>query len=70
MKLRKCLGVLLLTTAGGTALAQSLDNHLSTFFVGRVKYGKNEGRDCSGVGQNMVKLVSQVSTIFTLSTSK
>jgi hypothetical protein len=46
-----------------SAAAQSLDDQLSSFFLGRVKYSKNDGRDCEGVGVNMAKLVSQVSTI-------
>lgn len=45
------------------AAGQSLDDRLASFFMGRVKYSKNDGRDCTGVGINMAKLVSQVSTI-------
>lgn len=35
----------------------------ATFFMGRIKYSNNDGNDCRGVGENMAKLVSQVSTI-------
>jgi hypothetical protein len=35
----------------------------ATFFMGRVRYSNNDGNDCSGVGQELVKLVSRVSTI-------
>ena len=31
--------------------------------MGRLKYSKNNGNDCKGVGKNMVKLVSRASTI-------
>ena len=35
----------------------------ATFFMGRIRYSNNDGNDCSGVGENLVKLVAQVSTI-------
>lgn len=47
----------------GVAAAQSLDDQLASFFMGRVRYSRNDGADCTGVGRNMTKLVSQVSTI-------
>ena len=50
-------------TVGSCAVAQSLDDQLSSFFMGRIRYSKNDGKDCTGVGRNMTKLVSQVSTI-------
>jgi hypothetical protein len=31
--------------------------------MGRIKYSKNDGNDCGGVGQELMKLVSRVSTI-------
>jgi len=48
--------------------AQSPDGNVpldpnTSFFMGRIKYSKNNGNDCSGVGQNLTKLVSEVSTI-------
>ncbi len=47
----------------GTALAQGPGDRLATFFVGRLQFGQNKGRDCGDVGQAMAKLVAQVSTI-------
>jgi hypothetical protein len=49
--------------AGATLFAQSPGNGGATFFMGRLQYSKNQGRDCAGVGKNMVQLVAQVSTI-------
>jgi hypothetical protein len=48
---------------GAVSLAQAPGNRLTTFFMGRIKYSKNNGNDCAGVGKNMARLVSQVSTI-------
>ncbi len=44
-------------------MAQQSDDKLATFFVGRVKYSKNDGNDCSGVGKDLIQLVSRTSTI-------
>jgi len=57
------LSLLVLAAAGSAMFAQAPDDRLATFFVGRVSYGENEGRDCGDVGQAMAKLVAQVSTI-------
>ena len=35
----------------------------ATFFMGRLKYSKNSGNDCTGVGENLTRLVSGASTI-------
>lgn len=35
----------------------------ATFFMGRVKYSSNDGNDCTGVGQDLMKLVSRASTV-------
>lgn len=43
--------------------ARGLGDRHATFFMGRIKYSNNDGNDCRGVGENMAKLVSQVSTI-------
>ncbi len=51
------------TLAVSLAVAQTLEERQATFFMGRVKYSNNDGNDCPGVGQNMAKIVSQVSTI-------
>lgn len=39
------------------------EDKLATFFMGRVKYASNDGRDCGGVGEDLMKLVSRASTI-------
>lgn len=44
-------------------LAQPNDLQHGSFFMGRVCYSSNDGNDCSGVGRNMVQLVSQISTV-------
>jgi hypothetical protein len=49
--------------AGTLSFAQAPGNKQTTFFMGRIKYSKNNGNDCAGVGKNMARLVSQVSTI-------
>jgi hypothetical protein len=35
----------------------------STFFMGRVRYSSNDGNDCGGVGQDLMRLVSRASTL-------
>ena len=45
------------------ARGQSGDDKLATFFMGRLKYSSNDGNDCGGVGQDLMKLVSRASTI-------
>lgn len=47
----------------GAAMAQAPGDNQATFFVGRVSFGQNAGRDCGDIGQAMAKLVAQVSTI-------
>src|SRR6266702_5618212 len=46
-----------------TAFPQGLDEKQATFFMGRVKYSSNDGNDCGGVGQDLMKLVSRASTL-------
>ena len=46
-----------------TAVAQTTDDKQATFFMGRVRYSANDGNDCSGVGQELMQLVSRASTI-------
>ncbi len=50
--------------AGSVAMAQSLEDRFSSFFMGRVKYSQNIGADCSHVGQNMAKLLAEVTTFY------
>ncbi|MDB6028363.1 MAG: hypothetical protein JWM68_4586 [Verrucomicrobiales bacterium] len=45
-----------------SASAQKNDK-LATFFMGRLKYSENDGKDCSGVGDDLMKLVSRASTL-------
>jgi Domain of unknown function (DUF4159) len=51
---------LLLETA---AVAQAQDDKQATFFMGRVRYSANDGNDCGGVGQDLMRLVSRASTL-------
>src|SRR6516162_3558429 len=59
------LVTLLLTLAALPASPQSVptDDKQATFFMGRVKYSSNDGNDCGGVGQDLMKLVSRASTL-------
>jgi hypothetical protein len=59
---------LLLAAALGCLLAlpgysQGHDDKQTTFFMGRLKYSNNDGDDCSGVGEDLMKLVSSASTL-------
>jgi uncharacterized protein DUF4159 len=54
---------LLLALLPGTLHAQTALDKLSTFWVGRLQFGQNEGGDCGDVGQDLVKLVSRASSI-------
>jgi len=63
MTCRYLLTTLFASAVAATTFAQPPHNRLTTFFVGRLKYAKNSGNDCSGVGRNMIDLVSQVSTV-------
>jgi Domain of unknown function (DUF4159) len=66
MRTKTALGWLLLACLLGLApdvLAQNRGDRHATFFMGRVKYSNNDGNDCRGVGENLARLVSQVSTI-------
>jgi hypothetical protein len=40
-----------------------LEDKQATFFMGRVRYSSSEGNDCSGVGEDLMRLVSRVSTL-------
>ncbi len=42
--------------------ADSTDKN-TTFFVGRLKYSQNDGNDCSGVAEELGRLLSRASTI-------
>ena len=45
-----------------SSYAQQNDK-LATFFMGRLKYSHNDGDDCTGVGGDLMKLVSRASTL-------
>ncbi len=60
---RSLLVLAVLFACGATAMAQSTDDRTATFFMGRVKYGRNQGRDCASVGRNLADLMSRVTTI-------
>src|SRR4051812_46076603 len=47
-----------------SAFAQTAEDKQATFFMGRIKYSSsNEGNDCPGVGQDLMRLVSRASTL-------
>jgi hypothetical protein len=46
-----------------TQRGRGYHNPAGTFFLGRLKYGKNHGRDCGMVGVDLIKLLSRVSTL-------
>ena len=58
-----CSLLLCITVAATSAFGQSTDDKQATLFMGRVKYSSSDGNDCSGVGQELMQLVSRASTI-------
>src|SRR2546421_6896755 len=60
---RIAFGLLLIIQAVSAAPSQRSDDKQATFFMGRVKYSSNDGNDCGGVGQDLMKLVSRASTL-------
>jgi len=58
----RCCGAIVVAITG-LALAQGPTSPLATFSVGRVRYSRNDGRDCGDVGRSMASLVAQVSTV-------
>ncbi len=57
------LTVYLVLHLASPALGQGTGDNLATYFMGRVKYSSNDGNDCGGVGQDLMKLVSRASTL-------
>ena len=59
------IGCLFLAPVAGAekAAEKAVDNARPTFFVGRIKYSKNDGDDCSGVGKDLIQLVSKNLTV-------
>src|SRR5256714_10919216 len=62
LKMKLSLTLSILLTALPTT-PQGLDDKQATFFMGRVKYSTNDGNDCGGVGQDLMRLVSRASTL-------
>jgi hypothetical protein len=59
---RGLLATLLLAGLPAALPGQSADR-LSTFFVGRLQFGENQGGDCGDVGHDLINLVSRASSI-------
>src|SRR5215475_2635214 len=53
----------LLTLLPLSVFSQSPDDKQATFFMGRIRYSSNDGNDCGGVGQDLMRLVSRASTL-------
>jgi hypothetical protein len=62
-RLLLALPALLLAFSCTGVWAQPAEDKQATFFMGRVKYSANDGNDCPGVGQDLMKLVSRASTL-------
>src|SRR5580765_2015428 len=58
-----CLAAFVLFAFPLRSLPQASDDKQATFFMGRIKYSANDGNDCGGVGQDLMKLVSRASTL-------
>src|SRR5215469_11928328 len=52
----------LLLLPARSVFAQAEDKQ-ATFFMGRIKYSQNDGNDCGGVGEDLMRLVSRTSTL-------
>jgi hypothetical protein len=62
--LRPILLILLAQLAAALPVfSQAFDDKQATFFMGRVKYSSSDGNDCSGVGQELMQLITRASTI-------
>jgi hypothetical protein len=63
MKTRRVYLAVILCLAAFIGQSQTKDDKQATFFMGRLKYSENDGDDCSGVGQDLMRLVSRASTL-------
>ena len=63
MKIRPLLIGVLLCLSTAMAWSQTKDEKQATFFMGRLKYSSDDGNDCSGVGEDLMKLVSSATTL-------
>src|SRR5712691_6464076 len=59
--LRSTLFALALLTI--PTFSQAAEDKQATFFMGRIRYSSNDGNDCGGVGQDLMRLVSRASTL-------
>lgn len=55
--------LLMMLLAPAVLPAQDHGDRTSTFFVGRLQFSENSGRECGDVGLDLVNLVSRASTI-------
>src|SRR5579859_5808600 len=46
-----------------SAFTEDAPDKQAMFFMGRICYSSNDGNDCGGVGQDLMRLVSQASTL-------
>lgn len=62
---KRLLKAILPVLLGASTLAQNspVEDKQATFFMGRLKYSSNDGNDCGGVSQDLMRLVSKVSTL-------
>ena len=65
MRVIPLLLLLALSPLGVTFMgrAQGTDDKEATFFMGRIRYSSSDGTDCTGVGRELMQLVSRASTI-------
>ena len=56
-------GLFGLLIGSATIFAQDHGSRASTFFVGRLQFSENSGRECGDVGLDLVRLVSRASSI-------
>jgi hypothetical protein len=63
MRTRTLLMALVICFTTCAARPESKDELQATFFMGRLKYSDNDGNDCSGVGEDLMKLVSSATTL-------
>ena len=57
------LFLLLMLALGLPLFAGDSEDKNTTFFVGRLKFSQNDGNDCSGVAEELGRLLSKASTI-------
>jgi hypothetical protein len=63
MKSRFLLAAFLGCLIALSVQSEGREDKQTTFFMGRLKYSNNDGDDCAGVGEDLMKLVSSASTL-------